>query len=84
MTGKPARYIKVETNGSLSAPDKFKQKEVNGLFGLMQAIQGNFFNGDVTDPEPAKALKASAVRARGRADADTHPMSAESFFSKYC
>lgn len=64
MTGKPARRIEVQ-KGGLSAKDDFKTKEVNGLFDLMQALNGNFFNGRPTEHENAQILKAQATKAGG-------------------
>lgn len=82
VTGRLARYQKVEGSGGLTAKDEFKTKEVNGLFDLMHAIEGRFFNGDVTNPEPAKQLKTAAAEARGKGCGNT-PMTAEEFFKKY-
>lgn len=82
VTGLPARYQKVEGTGELRAKDPFKTKEVNGLFDLMHAIQGRFFNGEVTNPEPAIQLKRAAAKARGQ-ESSSAPMTAEEFFKKY-
>ncbi|CAH0046243.1 unnamed protein product [Clonostachys solani] len=80
VTGKKARYREVE---SLQAPDKFKTKEVNGLFDLMHAIKGNFFNGIPTQHEDAKKLKAAASQARGKSSEAVEPLTLEGFFRKY-
>ncbi|KAF5485080.1 NmrA-like family domain-containing protein [Colletotrichum siamense] len=81
VTGKPARYKEVKTGG-LSAADEFKTKEVNGLFDLMQAIEGNFFNGMPTDHENARILKKAAAEAR-QSNISLKPMTLEQFFQKY-
>lgn len=48
----------------------------------MHAIQGRFFNGEVTNPEPAIQLKRAAVEARGHGSS-SYPMTTEEFFKKY-
>ncbi|KAI8294360.1 NmrA-like family domain-containing protein [Colletotrichum sp. SAR 10_99] len=81
VTGKPARYKEVKTGG-LSAADEFKTKEVNGLFDLMQAIKGNFFNGVPTEHENARLIKKAAAEAR-QSNISLKPMTLEQFFQKY-
>ncbi|KAL3293543.1 NmrA-like family protein, partial [Colletotrichum asianum] len=81
VTGKPARYKKVKSGG-LSAADEFKTKEVNGLFDLMHAIKGNFFNRVPTEHEDARLLKKAAVEAR-QSNISLKPMTLEQFFQKY-
>lgn len=68
--------------GELTSTDEFKTKEVNGLFDLMHAIKGNFFNGLPTVPENARILKKAASEAR-HSPASSKPMSIEEFFKKY-
>ncbi|KAI8274607.1 NmrA-like family domain-containing protein [Colletotrichum sp. SAR11_57] len=81
VTGKPARYKEVKTGG-LSAADEFKTKEVNGLFDLMHAIKGNFFNGVPTENEHARLLKKATAEAR-QSNISLKPMTLEQFFQKY-
>ncbi|KAJ0305314.1 hypothetical protein Brms1b_010910 [Colletotrichum noveboracense] len=81
VTGKPARYKEVKTGG-LRAADEFKTKEVNGLFDLMHAIKGNFFNGVPTEHEDARLLKKAAAEAR-QSNISLKPMTLEQFFQKY-
>ncbi|KAK1856555.1 NmrA family protein [Colletotrichum chrysophilum] len=81
VTGKPARYKEVKTGG-LSAADEFKTKEVNGLFDLMHAIKGNFFNGVPTEHEHARLLKKATAEAR-QSNISLKPMTLEQFFQKY-
>lgn len=79
MTSRKARFVPV-AGGGLQAAESTKTKEVNGLFDLMHALNGNFFNGRPTEHENAKELKAAALQARGE---QGHLMSAEDFFRKY-
>ncbi|KAH0433006.1 NmrA family protein [Colletotrichum camelliae] len=81
VTGKPARYKEVK-KGVLSAADEFKTKEVNGLFDLMHAIKGNFFNGVPTEHNDARLLKKAAAKAR-QSNVSLKPMTVEQFFQKY-
>ncbi|CAG9994362.1 unnamed protein product [Clonostachys byssicola] len=81
-TGLRARYQKLGTGQSLMAGNELKTKEVNGLFDVMHAVQGRFFNGEVTEPRHAKELKAAVSLVR-RGKTSTTPMTAEQFFRKY-
>lgn len=67
----------------MKAYDEFKTKEVNGLFDLMHAINGNFFNGIPTIHEDARTLKSEAAKATGRTGDAAKPMTLEAFFRKY-
>lgn len=82
VTGKPSRYKKVEGNNGLQANDKFKTKEVNGLFDLMHAINGNFFNGIPTIHEDSRVLKEAGCQARGEGP-QQELMTCLEFFRKY-
>lgn len=53
---------------------------MNGLFDLMHAREGKFFNGKVTEHENAKLLKNRACEATGRPKG---LMGVEAFFRKY-
>lgn len=66
----------------MTAKDANKTKEINGLFDVMHALDGNFFNGEPTDPEPARQLKRNASQARGRGG-DAKPMTGREFFVQY-
>ncbi|OJJ42396.1 hypothetical protein ASPZODRAFT_170187 [Penicilliopsis zonata CBS 506.65] len=79
VTGKKSRYLPVD-NGVLTAGEATKTKEVNGLFDLMHALHGCFFNGRPTEHEKARLLKQAALAATGRQGG---LMTVEQFFRKY-
>ncbi|KAF5572952.1 hypothetical protein FPCIR_14140 [Fusarium pseudocircinatum] len=81
VTGKPARHVEIPLGG-LTATTASKTTEVNGLFDLMQAIQGKFFNGETTQHQDARHLKAAASRAR-KSGGDGRPTTLEEYFEKY-
>lgn len=66
--------------GSLSAGSATKKQEVNGLFDLMHALQGNFFNGRPTEHETSRKLKQRVGKA---VKGPETLMSAAEFFRKY-
>lgn len=66
--------------GNLTAANVTKTQEVNGLFDLMHALKGCFFNGKPTEHENAKLLKAMACAATGR---DEELVGVEEFFRRY-
>ncbi|RSL75630.1 hypothetical protein CEP51_010688 [Fusarium floridanum] len=82
LTGKPARHVEIP-KGGLTAITPSKTAEVNGLFDLMQAIKGNFFNGIPTNHEDARVLKENASKARQSNGVKACPMTIEEFFTKY-
>lgn len=79
MTGKKARFVPVLA-GDLTAGNATKAKEVNGLFDLMHALNGCFFNGKPTDHGNARILKRKACEATNRKES---LMSVAQFFQKY-
>ncbi|KAJ4252743.1 hypothetical protein NW762_010649 [Fusarium torreyae] len=81
VTGKPARHVEIPLGG-LTAMIPSKTREVNGLFDLMQAIQGNFFNGEPTQHQDARDLKEAASRAR-KSGGSGQPTTLEEYFRKY-
>lgn len=78
-TGYEARYVEA----SPQIPDPNKAKEVSGLFTLMHAVKGNFFDGVPTNHETARLLKADGAKARGLRGEDMELMTAEKFFAQY-
>ena len=80
MTGKLARHKELPLGG-LKAADAPKTKEVNLLYDLMHALEGNFFNGIPTAHDDARTLKAEAAKAR-KSDMAT-PTTVETFFGIY-
>lgn len=80
VTGKKARFIALERGKLDAGGSETKTKEVNGLFDLMQALGGNFFQGRPTEHEPARVLKEAACTATGRRET---LMGIENFFRKY-
>ena len=80
VTGKKARYVELQEGQSMTAGDKHKTKEVNGLFAFMHAIDARFFNGEITDDTNARILKAKGARARGAQGADTELTTVEQYF----
>ncbi|KAF4973693.1 hypothetical protein FSARC_82 [Fusarium sarcochroum] len=81
ITGKPSRHVEIPLGG-LTATTPSKTTEVNGLFDLMQAIQGNFFNGEPTQHQDARDLKEAASRAR-KSGGNGKPITLEEYFRKY-
>ncbi|KAF9891229.1 hypothetical protein FE257_004793 [Aspergillus nanangensis] len=79
VTGKKARFVPV-LKGNLSAGNATKTKEVNGLFDLMHALDGCFFEGRATDHEASIVLKQRACEATRRSE---RLLSTEGFFRKY-
>ncbi|KAH7339238.1 hypothetical protein BKA66DRAFT_448459 [Pyrenochaeta sp. MPI-SDFR-AT-0127] len=62
VTGKKAHFVPVN-GSSLNSGSAAKTKEVNGLFDLTHALQGNFFNGQPTEHETSRILKQRADKA---------------------
>jgi uncharacterized protein YbjT (DUF2867 family) len=75
-----ARYVVPDQE--MSAANKWKAKEVNGLMGFCNYVQGNFCGGKPVDQSAMRKLKAVSATAKGKSGVESELQTVEGFLRK--